>query len=55
MLASSDNLARNNRALIVMAVAWAKKQNLLYSDGCCLGKKTEFIRSECEMVSRKVE
>ena len=38
-----------------MAVAWAKKQNLLYSDGCCLGKKTEFIRSECEMVSRKVE
>ena len=29
MLASSDYLARNNRALTVMAVAWAKEQNLL--------------------------
>ena len=29
MLASSDYLARNNRALMVMAVAWAKEQNLL--------------------------
>ena len=30
MLASSDYLARDNRALMVMAVAWAKEQNLLH-------------------------
>ena len=29
MLASSEYLARHNRALMVMAVAWAKEQNLL--------------------------
>ena len=29
MLASSKYLARHNRAFIVMAVAWAKKQDLL--------------------------
>ena len=29
MLASSEYLARHNRALMVMAVAWAKVQNLL--------------------------
>ena len=29
MLASSEYLARHNRALVVMAVAWAKVQNLL--------------------------
>ena len=29
MLASSKYLARHNRALMVMAVAWAKEQNLL--------------------------
>ena len=41
MLASNEYLARHSRALMVMAVAWAKE------------KKS--IRSECEMVSRKVE
>ena len=30
MLASSDYLARDNRALMVMAVAWAKEQKLLH-------------------------
>ena len=29
MLASSEYLVRNNRALMAMAVAWAKEQNLL--------------------------
>ena len=29
MLASSEYLARHNRALMVMAVAWAKEKNLL--------------------------
>ena len=29
MLASSEYLARHNRALMVLAVAWAKEQNLL--------------------------
>ena len=29
VLASSEYLARNNRAIMVMAVAWAKEQNLL--------------------------
>ena len=29
MLANSEYLARHNRALMVMAVAWAKEQNLL--------------------------
>ena len=41
MLASSEYLARHNTALMVMAVAWAKEKNS--------------IRSECEMISRKVE
>ena len=39
MLASSEYLRRHSRAFMVMAVAWAKEQ----------------IRSECEIVSRKVE
>ena len=29
MLASSEFLARHNRGLMVMAVTWAKEQNLL--------------------------
>ena len=29
MLASSEYLTRHNRSLLVMAVAWAKEQNLL--------------------------
>ena len=32
MLASSEYLERHNRALMVMAVAWAKEQNLLDQD-----------------------
>ena len=32
-LASSEYLARQNRPLMVMAVAWAKEQNLLYENG----------------------
>ena len=32
MLAGSEYLARHNRLLMVMAVAWAKEQNLLYQN-----------------------
>ena len=32
ILASSEYLARHNRALVVMAVAWAKQQNLLHQN-----------------------
>ena len=33
ILASSEYLARHNRALMVMAVVWAKEQNLLDQNG----------------------
>ena len=40
MLTSSEYLARHKSA---------------YGNGCCMGKRKKSIRSECEMVLRKVE
>ena len=40
ILANSEYLARHNSA---------------YGDSCFLGKRTRSIKSECEIVSRKVE
>ena len=46
MLASSEYLVRYNRVMVDADG---------YGDVCCMGKRKKIIRSECEMVSRKVE